>query len=155
MYRVGTRGLEVFLIHPGGPFFTHRDDGYWGIPKGLVESEERELDTAVREFEEETGIEPAGPYEPLGTIIQQNNKEVHAWAFEKDWDDSRPIRSNLFEMEWPPHSGRRQQFPEADDGRFFVPDEAARKINPTQWPLVERLQALAAKRDSVPEERGG
>ena len=144
MYRYREGRLEVFLAHPGGPLFRNKDEGYWSLPKGEPDHDgEALLETAIREFEEETGIRPAGPFTELGSIVQKGGKVVHAWAFEGDWDDSLPIRCNTFEMEWPPRSGRVQSFPEVDCGRFFGLEEARLKLREAQWPLVQRLIDLS------------
>lgn len=136
---------EVLLAHPGGPFFAKRDEGHWSIPKG--EPDDGELDllsVARREFAEETGHDaPAGlpesraPIE-LGTIVQKGGKLVHGWAIEGDLDPAAAV-SNEFEMEWPPRSGRRRVFPEIDRVAWFGPEEARRRIKPTQIPLLDRL----------------
>ncbi len=142
MYRHKNGALQVFLAHPGGPLFARKDLGCWSIPKGEPPEGETLMDAAMREFEEETGMKPQGPYIGVGSIRQKGGKMVHAWAFEGDCDDSRPIRSNLFEMEWPPRSGCMQGFPEVDRAQFFPLAEAKRKIKDSQWPLVERLAAI-------------
>jgi len=141
MFRRRGGRLEVFLAHPGGPFFTKKDDGVWTIPKGEVEPGEELLPSAIREFEEETGIaiDPASKFIALGSIQQKGGKMVHAWAVEKDWDDAQPVRSNTFECEWPPGSGTVQCFPEVDRARFFPLGEARRKVKERQWGLIERL----------------
>lgn len=141
MYRLRNGDLQIFLAHPGGPLFQNKDDGYWTIPKGEPPDGEPLLDAAVREFEEETGLKPHGPYLELGSIIQKGGKEVFGWAFEGDHDPSQPVRSNMFEMQWPPRSGRIQLFPEVDRARFFSLPEGRRKLKNAQWPLVERLMA--------------
>jgi predicted NUDIX family NTP pyrophosphohydrolase len=151
MYRRKGNQLQVFLAHPGGPLFRNKDEGYWSLPKGEpAHAGEALLETAVREFEEETGIRPAGPFTELGSITQKGGKVVHAWAFEGDWDDSQPIHCNTFEMEWPPRSGRMQSFPEIDRGRFFGLEEAKIKIRETQWTLIQRLTGIL-KQPSSPE----
>jgi predicted NUDIX family NTP pyrophosphohydrolase len=142
MYRFSSGILEVYLAHPGGPLFTHKDDGHWSIPKGEPPEGEALMDAAMREFEEETGLKPHGPFIGLGSIRQKGGKVVHAWAFKGDCDDSQPICSNLFEMEWPPRSGRMQSFPEMDRAQFFTLPEAKQKLRDAQWPLVERLAAI-------------
>jgi len=142
MYRFNGNTLEIFLGHPGGPFFAKKNEGAWSIPKGEVNPDEGLLQTALREFEEETGIKPTGEYLSLGHIKQKNGKIVHAWAFTGDCDNNKPIRSNTFTMEWPPHSGQKQEFPEIDQGAFFDSETAKQKINPAQAALIERLQAL-------------
>jgi predicted NUDIX family NTP pyrophosphohydrolase len=139
MYRNNNNQLEVFLVHPGGPYFRNKDEGAWTIPKGEIESEESIFETAKREFQEETGIKPEGDFVPLDTVKQKGGKTVHAWAFE---GDSSSFRSNYFEMEWPPHSGRRQKFPEVDKARFFSVSEAMAKINPAQMWFLERLEKI-------------
>jgi predicted NUDIX family NTP pyrophosphohydrolase len=133
--------LEVFIVHPGGPFFVRRDDGIWTIPKGLVGPGEDLIAAAQREFEEETGLAPRGPYIPLGSVVQSNRKTVHAWAFAGDWEPGRPLRANTFEIEWPPGSGRLKVFPEADRGEFVAGPVAERKLIPAQRAFVGRLQA--------------
>jgi predicted NUDIX family NTP pyrophosphohydrolase len=144
MYRFRGGEVEVFLAHPGGPRSASQDDGYWTIPKGRQNPHETLLDAAKREFEEEVGIPPHGPYLELGSIRQKGGKIVHAWAFEGDWDDSKPIRSNTFEMFWPPHSGQFQRFPEIDRALFFNLTAARTKLKETQCPLLSRLEALLA-----------
>jgi len=139
MYRFKDGELQILLAHPGGPLFQKKDEGYWTIPKGEPPEGEALLDAAVREFEEETGIRPCGPYTELGSIKQKGGKTVYAWAFEGDPDPSQPIRSNQFEMEWPPGSGRIQSFPEVDRAQFFSLGDGKQKLKNTQWPLVERL----------------
>jgi len=137
--------VEVLLGHPGGPFFTNRDAGHWSIPKGEPDSPADDLlVVARREFAEETGHEapatlPDGsPPIPLGTIVQKGGKVVHAWAIEGELDPAT-ARSNEFEVEWPPRSGRRQRFPEIDRVAWFPPDEARRHLKETQIPFVDRL----------------
>jgi predicted NUDIX family NTP pyrophosphohydrolase len=142
MFRFRNGSLQIFLAHPGGPLFRNKDDGYWTIPKGEPPDGESLLDAATREFEEETGIKPVGPYIELGSIQQRGGKRVHAWAFEGDYDDSQPVRSNQFKMEWPPRSGRYASFAEVDRARFFSLEEGKSKLKDTQWPLVERLAAI-------------
>ena len=133
-------GFEVFLAHPGGPFWKNKDAGAWTLPKGEVDEAEDPLATAVREFEEETGIRPAGPFLELGSIRQKAGKQVHAWAWEGDADPDA-VRSNEMRAEWPRGSGRWLTFPEVDRCAWFTPEEAAEKINPAQVELIERLKA--------------
>ena len=150
MYRVMVDGrLEVFLAHPGGPFFANKDTGAWSIPKGEVHGNEELLKTALREFEEETGIKPQGEYLSLGAITKKNGKIVHAWAFEGDCDKDKPIRSNTFTIEWPPHSGQKQEFPEIDQGAFFDCETAQQNINPAQAVLIERLKSLLGIKEKL------
>jgi predicted NUDIX family NTP pyrophosphohydrolase len=142
-------GFEVLLGHPGGPFFTRRDEGHWTIPKGEPDGPDDDLlAVARREFEEETGNPaPGSPSAddpiPLGTIVQKGGKVVHAWAIEGDVDPAT-ARSNTFVMEWPPRSGQQQQFAEIDRVAWFEPDEARRRLKPTQVPFVDRLAAILA-----------
>jgi predicted NUDIX family NTP pyrophosphohydrolase len=139
-----TRGrVEVFLAHPGGPFWKNKDAGAWTIPKGLVDEGEDPLDGACREFREETGIEPAGPFLPLGDIRQKAGKRVHAWAFEGDADPAAAV-SNEMKTEWPRGSGHWITFPEVDRCAWFGADEARERINPAQAELIGRLEALLA-----------
>jgi predicted NUDIX family NTP pyrophosphohydrolase len=143
LFRRRPGGLEIFLAHPGGPFWAKKDAGAWTIPKGLVEEGEDPLASAVREFEEETGIRPAGPYIPLGTIRQKAGKQVHAWAFEGDADECA-VTSNTVVVEWPRGSGRHMTIPEVDRCGWFEPEEARAKLNPAQAELVNRLEAALA-----------
>lgn len=127
-------------MHPGGPLFAKKDLGVWSIPKGEAEPGEDLLEAAVREFAEEVGVSvDGGAARPLGSIRQKGGKVVHAWAIEVSPELRIDVRSNTFEMEWPPRSGRRERFPEVDRGAFFSPDEARTRINPAQIPLIERL----------------
>lgn len=136
--------LEVLLAHPGGPLYTNKDAGHWSIPKGEVNGDEALLEVARREFEEETGHPvPGGPAIALGSIVQKGGKTVYAWAVEGSLDPDT-ARSNEFEMEWPPRSGRRQTFPEIDRVAWFPPDEARRIVKPTQIPLLDRLEDTLA-----------
>lgn len=136
--------FEVFLIHPGGPFFRNKDMGVWSIPKGEPDENDGELlNTAIREFEEETGIIPeAKEYFSLGAITQRGGKVVYAWAFEGDIDDDFELKSNTFSTEWPPNTGKRMLFPEVDRYGFFNLDEAKKKIKDRQVELIERLEEL-------------
>jgi predicted NUDIX family NTP pyrophosphohydrolase len=141
MFRRRNNQLEVLLAHPGGPFFARKDDGVWTIPKGEAAPGEDLLTRAQIEFEEEVGIRPNGEWIELGSIKQKGGKIVHAWAFEGDLPESFECKSNLFEMEWPPRSGKRKMFPEVDQACFFSEEVARRKIKPTQVPLIDRLRA--------------
>lgn len=143
MVRMTDGGPQVLLVHPGGPFFARKDEGSWSLPKGLVGQGEDPLAAARREMLEETGFSAeADHYEPLGEIRQKGGKVVVAWAYAGDCDPSQ-LRSNTFELEWPPRSGRRQPFPEADRAEFFEREVALRKILPAQGPFVERALSPA------------
>ncbi len=142
LFRCTVRGLEVLLAHPGGPLYVAKDAGHWTIPKGEVESGGDLLATARREFTEETGLpSPADPaaYLTLGSIRQKGGKLVHAWAFRGDLPPEYTARSNAFTMEWPPHSGQLQTFPEVDRIEFFDLPAARRQIKPTQIALLDEL----------------
>ena len=140
LYRRGEgRALEVLLVHPGGPFFAKRDDGVWGLPKGEYEPGDDPLSTALREFEEETGAAPpASDLIDLGQVTQRSGKVVTAWAVAGDLDASA-IVSNTFPLEWPPRSGRTQEFPEVDRADWLTVDAARAKILPAQEPFLDRL----------------
>jgi predicted NUDIX family NTP pyrophosphohydrolase len=129
---------EVLLVHPGGPYWRNKDDGAWTIPKGEVNPGEDLLAAAIREFTEETGLTPSGSFLPLGEVKHKSGKIVHAWAFPGDCDPAK-IRSNTFELEWPPKSGRTQEFPEIDRAQFFDLPNARRKILPAEVALLDRL----------------
>ena len=139
MYRRQEGNLEVFLVHPGGPEWIHRDMGAWSIPKGEYRPDEDPLAAAKREFEEETSFNAPGPFKQLAPVKQPGGKVVAAWAFEGDRDATR-VRSNTFSMEWPPRSGTQQTFPEVDRAAWFDIKEAKRKILKGQVPLLEELQ---------------
>lgn len=139
MFRKVNSHLEFFLAHPGGPYFLNKDEGWWTIPKGIPNPGEELLQTAIREFHEETGIVPQPPYLALGEVKQKGGKVVHAWAFEGDWQASDGIRCNTFRMEWPPRSGKFQHFPEIDQAEWMDTDTAIRKINQAQVALIQRL----------------
>ena len=141
LFRRGSAGLELFLAHPGGPFWSHKDAGAWTIPKGVIEPGEEPLAAALREFEEETGTRPEGPFLPLGSIRQKAGKEIHAWAWEGDADPDR-VTSNMVRTEWPRGSGRWLTFPEVDRCGWFDPETAREKINPAQAELIARLEAV-------------
>ncbi|HTT13979.1 MAG TPA: NUDIX domain-containing protein [Burkholderiaceae bacterium] len=144
MYRRRASGLEVLLIHPGGPFWINKDVGAWSIPKGECEGSEEPLLAAQREFREETGWSATPPFLPLGSIRQRSGKVVTAWAFEGDQDPAT-LTSNTFEMEWPRGSRRLQAFPEADRAAWFGPDEARRRIIAGQVALIDELERLLAE----------
>jgi predicted NUDIX family NTP pyrophosphohydrolase len=134
-------GVEILLAHPGGPFWAKKDEGVWTIPKGLAEPGADLLETARREFTEETGFAAKGHFIALHPVKQKSGKALHAWAFEGDFDPGQ-FTSNSFEMEWPPRSGRRQSFPEIDRVAWFAPAEAEVKILPYQRPLLRELRQL-------------
>jgi predicted NUDIX family NTP pyrophosphohydrolase len=138
MYRINEGELEFLLAHPGGPFWRNKDAGAWTIPKGEIQEGEEPLLAAQREFEEEIGFKPEGTFVPLTPITQKGGKIVHAWAFQGDCDTTC-IRSNNFQMEWPPRSGRFQTCPEVDRAGFFRMAEAKQKINPAQAAFLEEL----------------
>jgi predicted NUDIX family NTP pyrophosphohydrolase len=140
LYRRRAGGVEVLLAHPGGPYWTGREEGAWTIPKGGVHAGEQPLDAAIREFQEETGFAPQGPYLPLGSITQRSGKIVHAWAFEGDCDPAN-VTSVMTTTEWPPRSGRQIPIPEIDRVAFFSGAEARRLINVAQAELIDRLDA--------------
>jgi predicted NUDIX family NTP pyrophosphohydrolase len=133
--------IQVLLAHPGGPFFARKDDGVWTIPKGEAGPGEDLLTRARIEVEEEIGIKPSGNWIPLGSIKQKGGKTVHAWAVEGDLPEQFELKSNLFEMEWPPRSGKLKEFPEIDRAEFFPEQIARLKINPAQIPFLDRLRA--------------
>ena len=138
MYRRGLQAVEVFLVHPGGPFFAKKDLGVWTIPKGEYLKGELPLSTARREFQEETGFPLPESFLDLGWIKQAGGKIVFAWAFEGNCDPSKMV-SNYCEVEWPPQSGRLITFPEVDRGAWFSIAEARKRIKPSQIPLLDRL----------------
>jgi predicted NUDIX family NTP pyrophosphohydrolase len=138
LYRFRDNQLQVFLIHPGGPFFSKKDNGSWSIPKGEFLDDENPFDAAKREFLEETGQPVDGEFIVLKPITQKAGKKVHAWAVEGDIDHENTV-SNLFEMEWPPRSGKKQTFPEVDQSAWFDIEEAKAKINTAQIGFFEEL----------------
>lgn len=146
MYKKGGGdALEVFLVHPGGPFWAKRDAGAWSIPKGEYSEAEDPLECARREFQEETGIDVASEaFIPLSPIKQSGGKAVCAWAFEGDCD-AVSIRSNLFSMEWPPGSGRHREFPEVDSAAWFDVKTAKQKILKGQVNFIEELEAIVGR----------
>ncbi len=143
IYRRSERGLEVLLVHPGGPYWAKKDDGAWSIPKGEYEPDEDPFEVALREFEEEVGTTPPDPTDAvwLGELRQPSGKVVSAWAVEGDVDVS-DVHSNTFEMEWPPRSGRTKEFPEVDRAGWFGLDEARRKLLRGQLGFIDRLSEL-------------
>jgi predicted NUDIX family NTP pyrophosphohydrolase len=139
MYRRHNRELEVFLVHPGGPFWAKKDLGAWSISKGEYVEGELPLEAARREFEEETGFAATGDFLELGVVQQAGGKVVMAWAFEGDCDPSKLV-SNRCEIEWPPRSGRKIEIPEVDRGSWFSIAEARERILKSQAPFLDRLQ---------------
>jgi len=131
-------GIEVLLAHPGGPYWSSREEGAWTIPKGGIHPGEGRLDTAIREFTEETGFVPAPPYIDLGHIVQKSGKTVHAWAFEGDADTST-LTSAMTTTEWPPRSGKWISVPEIDRAEFFTVGAARTRLNAAQVELLDRL----------------
>lgn len=132
-------GLQVLLVHPGGPFWKNKDDGAWSIPKGEIYFGEPPLDAAQREFKEETGLTAQGPFVELVPIRQKSGKLVHCWAFEGDCDPAA-IRSNTFTLEWPPRSGKHAEFPEIDRADWFTTAEARKKILPALTPFIDQIE---------------
>jgi len=135
-------GPSFFLVHPGGPFYAKKDVGVWSIPKGLANPNEDLLHAAQREFLEETGLRPTGPYHSLGTTTLKSGKIVHAWAFEGEWQESQGIVSNTFMLQWPPRSDKMIAVPEADRAAWFLFEDALQKIHPAQAPLIHRAQQI-------------
>ena len=143
LYRWTTGSLEVFLVHPGGPFWKNKEVGSWTIPKGEFENEEPALDAAIREFREESGFPLKGHFQPLSPVRQKGGKRIFAWALPGDLDPAA-ITSNTFELEWPRHSGKQQTFPEVDKGGWFTLAAAREIINPAQIALLEELEEAVA-----------
>ena len=145
LYRENSGGLEVLLVHPGGPFWQKRDDGAWTIPKGEFDDDEDPLKAAQREFEEETGtVPPGGEFIPLEPVKQPSGKVVYAWAINGDFDLAK-LRSNMFPMEWPPNSGKLQQFPEVNRAAWLTLEIAKRKILKGQIPFIDQLLTVVSK----------
>lgn len=146
MFRHRGSDIELLLIHPGGPYWVNKDLGAWSIPKGEYHDPEEPLAAAQREFEEETGCVAVAPFIPLGDLKQRSGKVVTAWAFEGDCD-AHAVKSNLFEMEWPPKSGRMASFPEVDRAAWFTPAEARRRILPGQAAFIDVLERQLNEKD--------
>jgi len=144
-YHITSGRVEFLLVHPGGPFWKNKDDGAWSIPKGEYTTGEDPLEAARREFKEEIGTLIDGNFAPLEPIKQRSGKTVHAWLVEADVDASH-IRSNTFTMEWPPKSGKMQEFPEVDRAEWFDTEAAARKINSAQRNFLEQAEKLIQTR---------
>ena len=140
LYRLHGTAIEVFLVHPGGPFWAKKDAGAWSIPKGEFEAGEEPLAAARREFTEETGLVVSGPFAALGTVRQSGGKTIHAFVAEAEVDVAQ-IKSNTFKMEWPPRSGRLAEFPEIDRAAWFPLEVAAEKINAGQAEFLARVRA--------------
>ena len=142
LYRRTGPELKVLLVHPGGPFWSKKDDGAWFLPKGELEAGEEPLAAALREFREELGsAPPPGTPASLDTVKNKSGKLIYAWTLEGDFDLAQ-FKSNTFSLEWPPRSGKKQEFPEVDRAQFFSMGEAARKLHSAEAPLLERLTAL-------------
>ena len=148
MYRKRGQSVQVLLVHPGGPFWVKKDLGSWSMPKGEFSEDEDALKAARREFEEETGFLPTGNFIRVGAIKQPSGKLIHAWAFEGDLD-AKKIKSNTFSVEWPPQSGKQQEFPEVDRAEWFTIESAREKIVKGQ---VEFLDELLRVVESDPPE---
>lgn len=146
LFRNAGGDVQILLGHPGGPFWINRDSGAWTIPKGLIAPGESPLEAARREFAEETGHHPNGKSLPLGDAKQPGGKVVHIWAVQGDWDAKR-LRSNTFQMEWPPKSGRQQTFPELDRASWFPISEARQKILKGQAIFIDRLLEVIRNTD--------
>jgi predicted NUDIX family NTP pyrophosphohydrolase len=138
LFRYSENGLEVLLVHPGGPLWASRDEGAWSIPKGEFSDDEDPLGAARREFEEETGVVATGDPIPLEPVRQPSGKILYAWALEGEVDVTR-LKSNTFSMEWPPGSGRQREFPEVDRGEWLSIEAAERKMLRGQLPLLRQL----------------
>ena len=145
VYREASDGIEVFLVHPGGPLWAKKDDGAWSIPKGELEPDEDPLAAARREFTEETGFAPSGEMLPLTPLRQPSSKFVYAWAVRGDFDPAA-LRSGTFSMEWPPKSGRHASFPEVDRAAWFRLDAARQKILKGQTGFLDELETKLARR---------
>ena len=146
LYRRKNIVPEIFLVHPGGPFWKNKDHGAWTIPKGEFTEEEDPLKAAMREFKEETGISIKGTFLELTPVKQKSGKLVYGWALEKDIDAST-IKSNFFEIEWPPKSKQFKQFPEIDKGEWFTVAEAKQKINPAQVAFIDEVVSILNRKN--------
>jgi len=144
LFRETAAGLEVLLVHPGGPFWVKKDEGAWSIPKGEFTDGEDPLAAAKREFEEEMGVPPAGDFIPLESLKQPSGKLVFAWALRAHFDPSM-LKSNMFSLQWPPKSGRQQEFPEVDKAVWFGVEVARLKILKGQAPFLDQLLAKVQK----------
>lgn len=144
MYRKTNGFVEVFLVHHGGPFFRHKENGSWSIAGGTPNGDPEPIQTAIREFIEETGVTPREPYIPLDRVTYTSGKTVCAWAFEAR-ELPEHFSSNTFEVEWPPHSGKKQTYPEIEKWEFFTLEIAREKMLPSQVPFLERLEKFLQK----------
>jgi predicted NUDIX family NTP pyrophosphohydrolase len=151
MYKRSGQELLLLLVHPGGPFWAKKDLGAWSIPKGEYDDGEERLAAARREFREELGAEPSGEFWDLGALVQPSKKEIVAWAVEADFPVAE-LKSNTFELEWPPRSGKKMQYPEVDRAEWFVPADARRKILPGQVVFIDRLLARIGYLESLQGE---
>jgi len=151
MYRQHGEELQVFLVHPGGPYWANKDEGAWSIPKGEPGEDEDALAAAQREFKEETGCEPHGPFIPLAPVRQRSGKIVSVWAFRGDFNPAA-LRSNLFSLEWPPRSGKVHEFPEVDRGAWFSLATARLKIVRAQQPVLEELPVRLSEHSKRPPQ---
>ena len=152
LFRQRDKNVQVLLGHPGGPFWSRKDQGAWTIPKGLIGPGESPLSAAQREFAEETGYRPGGEAIPLGSAKQPGGKIVHVWAIEEDWDPAN-LQSNTFEMEWPPRSGQRQSFPEIDRASWFGIAEARLKILKGQAVFLDHLLETLGRADGKLQQK--
>jgi predicted NUDIX family NTP pyrophosphohydrolase len=153
LYRFTDKLLEVLLVHPGGPFWAKKDSGAWSIPKGEFYDDEEPLTAAIREFMEETGMQIKGDFIPLTPIRQKSGKFVYAFALEHDLDSSK-IKSNIFTLEWPPKSGKQQEFPEIDKAEWFDVELGKKKINQYQAAFIKELEAkIKAKAEAKEKEK--
>lgn len=150
VYKRAKGGLQIFLVHPGGPFWAKKDLGAWSIPKGEFDESEDGLAAAKREFLEEVGQRVDGRFIALTPVKQRGGKVVHCWAVEGEVDETA-IRSNEFEMEWPPRSGRRVRFPEVDGGQWFSVAEARKRLLSSQLPILEELARMLATGSASPD----
>lgn len=138
LYRFHNNCTEILLVHPGGPYWAKKDAGAWSIPKGEFEENEDPLDAATREMEEETGVKVSGEFIELTLVKQKSGKLIYAWGIQGNFNPDE-INSNMFEIEWPPGSGKKKSFPEIDKAAWFTVDEAMQKIVPGQKGLIEDL----------------
>lgn len=139
LYKIVNNAVEIFIVHPGGPFWKNKDMGAWSIPKGEFTDEENGLDAAIREFREETGTSISGNFIELTPVKLKSGKIVYAWAVEGDIDAAAVACETYIDVEWPPRSGKTMSIPEVDKGGWFGADEAKQKINPSQAALIDEL----------------